>query len=133
MHHWRIEPAVTFLRSVVDFDLAEIQRDLVRGNNVLATPAPGLEIRNQNVRKFDFQILLLFLARPAACEKSFFDMLPGCAGEKQLWTRLVYLHAEVEVVHGHFSGTTTGAAAAMRSVVHLPPTPGLQIDFVLMF
>src|SRR5947209_8230013 len=82
MHDRRIEFAIRLLRRVGKLDLREVERDLVHRNDV-AVGAAGIVARDQQVAELDLEIFLLLLARLAAGEQCFFDVVSRRAGEEQ--------------------------------------------------
>ena len=73
--HGAVETAVLLLRTVLVFDLGEVQADLIRRSHVGATGSSRLERRDQQIRHLDFQEFLLFRARLAAGQCGVRDVL----------------------------------------------------------
>src|SRR3982750_1407383 len=79
----RIQRAVRLLRLVLVLDLAEVERDLILGNDVAVGAAAGLKGAHEQIAELDREELLLIGSRLAAGELRRLDVLPCCAGEHE--------------------------------------------------
>src|SRR5262245_60789596 len=121
----RFEAAVVLLRLVLELDLAEVERELVRWQMVRTIRTAGLIRAHDQILERDHVVVLLVLALLANEQLRLLDVLAIRAGHQQQRARFVDLAREVAVLVVNLAGA---GAAAVGSRTVVGSTPGVAFD-----
>ena len=132
MHHRRIQRAVGLLRRIASCSILEKLNEILlhrHSRRRRSRRSDRLQI-NKSVNLI-FRYSCWSLPALRQVKERLLDVLTAGAGKEQLRTGFVDPHGEMKVLHAHLAGTAA-AARIVFARIGLPPTPALEINFVLV-
>src|SRR5258708_10818223 len=126
------ETAIGLLFLVLDFDLGEIQGDLIDRDDSIVGAAARLVIAYQQIGHRDLQVLLLFFASLASDENRLLDVLAIRARQEKFRTGFADMGYKMKVLNADFP--SSAASTTMHSSgLRCTEPPRLKVDFAFVF